>query len=68
MAFFAGRNGRDDPSQLRGLGLPNPAQRAPGEVVAEPTGLPPWVESAVKKLLASVLPQSAGAGAYVARL
>lgn len=60
MAFFASRNGRDDASELRGLGV---QQQAPpgnlGTVSGElaGTGLPPWVESAVRKLLASVLPQ-----------
>jgi len=60
MAFFASRNGRDDASQLRGLGVQNPVQNTdpPASLgTVESSGLPPWVESAVRKLLAQVLPQ-----------
>lgn len=52
MTFFAGRrNGGDD--SLVPHGVPGPGSGPANDS----TGLPPWVESAVRKLLASVLPQ-----------
>jgi hypothetical protein len=58
MPFFASRtNGRDDASQLRGLGAVQNTDTPPNLGTVESSGLPPWVESAVKKLLAQVLPQ-----------
>ncbi len=59
MPFFASRtNGRAE--DLRGLGHVVQVQntdtpQSPGTV--ESSGLPPWVESAVRRLLAQVLPQ-----------
>jgi len=58
MPFFASRtNGRDDASQLRGLGAVQNTDPPANLGTVESSGLPPWVESAVKKLLAQVLPQ-----------
>jgi len=59
MPFFAGR--RNGGIEADNLPLPPAGGDGPGGVPpmasGEVTGLPPWVESAVKKLLASVLPQ-----------
>jgi hypothetical protein len=56
MAFFASRsNGQDRELGPRGLGPSPPAPPLPA--AEDISGLPPWIESAVKKLLASVLPQ-----------